>query len=54
MITLTVELGVRSYPIVIGSELLGSSGLFDPYLAGRDVLIVTNEIVAPLYLAPLQ
>ena len=54
MITLTVELGVRSYPIVIGSDLLGSSGLFDPYLAGRDVLIVTNEIVAPLYLAPLQ
>lgn len=54
MITLTVELGARSYPILIGSGLLGSSGLLDPYLAGRDVLIVTNEIVAPLYLDPLQ
>lgn len=54
MITLKVELGVRSYPIFIGSDLLSTSGLFDPYLAGRDVLIVTNEIVAPLYLDPLQ
>ena len=54
MITLTVELGVSSYPIIIGSDLLSTSGLFDPYLAGRDVLIVTNEIVAPLYLDPLQ
>lgn len=54
MITLTVELGARSYPIVIGSGLLGSSGLLDPYVVGRDVLIVTNEVVAPLYLDPLQ
>ena len=54
MITLTVELGVRSYPIVIGSGLFGSSGLLDPYVLGRDVLIVTNEVVEPLYLDPLK
>ena len=48
----TVELGERSYPIVIGSHLLGSFDLA-PYVAGDDCLIVTNETVAPLYLNSL-
>jgi len=54
MITLTVELGARSYPIIIGGGLFGSNGLLDPYVLGRDVLIVTNEVVEPLYLEPLK
>jgi 3-dehydroquinate synthase len=54
MINLKVELGARSYPIQIGTGLLNQSGLLDPYLAGKDVLIVTNEVVAPLYLKPLE
>ncbi|MDL0433379.1 3-dehydroquinate synthase [Marinobacter sp. TBZ242] len=46
---LKVELGDRSYPIVIGQGLLGSYDL-SPYVRGSKVMIVTNETVAPLYL----
>lgn len=46
---LTVELGERSYPILIGQGLLGSRDLSE-YAQGSQVLIVTNETVAPLYL----
>ena len=51
--TLTVDLGDRSYPIVIGRALL--DGKFDlaPYLRSTDCLVVTNETVAPLYLERL-
>lgn len=54
MQTLTVDLGERSYPIYIGEGLLVRSDLFKPHLAGRQVAIVTNETVAPLYLDTLQ
>ncbi|MFC4259087.1 3-dehydroquinate synthase [Marinobacter lacisalsi] len=46
---LRVELGDRSYPILIGKGLLGSFDL-TPYVSGRTVMIVTNTTVAPLYL----
>ncbi|MEQ9546712.1 MAG: 3-dehydroquinate synthase [Marinobacter sp.] len=46
---LQVDLGDRSYPIFIGDGLLGSMDL-TPYVAGGQVMIVTNETVAPLYL----
>mgnify|MGYP000406890120 CR=1 FL=1 len=46
---LTVELGDRSYPIIIGSGLMGSIDL-SQYVTGSQVMIVTNETVAPLYL----
>ena len=52
---LTVQLGERSYPILIGSGLL--SARCEPLLAlaqGRQVAIVTNDVVAPLYAGPLQ
>lgn len=49
---LTVELGDRSYPIVIGAGLLGSYDL-SSYIRGRDCLIVSNVTVAPLYLDKL-
>ena len=48
--TITVDLDTRSYPIYIGSGLLGRAGLLEPHIAGRDVLAVTNTTVAPLYL----
>ena len=48
--TLEVALGDRSYPIHIGPGLLGDRGGLAPWLAGRQVMIVTNETVAPLYL----
>jgi 3-dehydroquinate synthase len=50
MRTLRVELGARGYPIFVGAGLLGRPDLVAPYLAGSRVLVVTNEIVAPLYL----
>jgi len=50
--TLTVELGDRSYPIVIGSGLLDGFDLGE-YLAGPDWTVVTNETVGPLYLDKL-
>jgi len=51
--TLNVQLGDRSYPILIGEGLLAQSRLFSEQLAARDVLIVSNTTVAPLYLATL-
>lgn len=48
--TLTVALGERSYPIHIGSGLLSDPGLYRPHVRGSQVMIVTNETVAPLYL----
>jgi 3-dehydroquinate synthase len=51
--TLNVELGSRTYPILIGAGLLGSAEAF-ARLAARDVLVVSNSTVAPLYMAPLR
>ncbi len=48
--TLDVDLGVRSYPIHIGPGLIDDPELYRPHVSGSQVLIVTNEIVAPLYL----
>ncbi len=53
MKTLQVKLGKngeRSYPIFIGQNLLGKTELVEPYVKGSQVLIVSNETVAPLYL----
>ena len=50
MKTLHVVLGKRSYPIYIGSGLLDRGELLAPHIAGRQVMIVSNETVAPLYL----
>ena len=54
MQTLHVDLGERSYPIYIGAGLLARSDLLVPHIAGRQVAIVTNETVAPLYLEALE
>lgn len=52
--TITVDLGARSYPIVIGRGLLGGSFDLARYVTGNDCLVVTNETVAPLYLQQLR
>ncbi len=54
MITLDVALGDRSYPIFIGENLLEKKELIQPYLAGSEVMVVSNETVAPLYLDALM
>jgi 3-dehydroquinate synthase len=51
--TLKVELGSRSYPILIGAGLLAQADLLREHIAARDVLIVSNTTVAPLYLDTL-
>ena len=53
MQSITVDLGDRSYPIYIGSGLLGSDFDFCRHVHGPDCLVVTNETVAPLYLDAL-
>jgi 3-dehydroquinate synthase len=50
---LTVELGTRRYPIHIGSGLLAQGGWAEA-IRGRDVLVVTDANVAPLYLAAVE
>ncbi len=52
METIVVELGERSYPIHIGPGLLADSALYGS--TAKQALIVTNEVVAPLYLARVQ
>lgn len=49
MQTLYVELGERRYPIFIGSDLTPAT-LLAPYILSKQVMIVSNETVAPLYL----
>lgn len=53
MQTLTVDLKERSYPIHIGAHLLHQPGLLLPHLTQKQVAIVTNTTVAPLYLDQL-
>lgn len=50
METLHVDLGERSYPIYIGSGLLDRMSDLLPALSGKQVLVVTNTTIAPLYL----
>ncbi|EAT12421.1 3-dehydroquinate synthase [Bermanella marisrubri] len=50
MQTLNVDLGDRSYPIFVGSGLIENTQLILPYVAGQQVMIVTNDTIAPLYL----
>jgi len=48
--TISVDLGDRSYPIVIGSGLLDGGLDLSEFVPGPNCLIVSNETVAPLYL----
>lgn len=54
MRTLNVALGNRAYPIHIGRGLLSDADLITPHLKTRRAFIVTNDVVAPLYLARLR
>jgi 3-dehydroquinate synthase len=54
MQTLNVDLNERAYPIHIGTELLTRSELILPHLARKQVAIVTNTTIAPLYLDALS
>jgi len=45
-----VDLDTRGYPILIGAGLLSVPGCLSPYVGGKQVLVVTNDRVGPLYL----
>ena len=51
---LIVDLGDRSYPIYIGPKRLSQAGLIKKHVCGNSVLIVSNDVVAPLYLEETQ
>lgn len=45
-----VSLGDRSYPIYIGEALLNDAEIVLRHVHGSQILVVTNETIAPLYL----
>lgn len=51
MQTVTVELGPRSYPVHIGEGLLRHGDVLSSAVGDGSILVVTNDIVGPLYLA---
>ena len=50
MKTLNINLGDRSYPIYLGQKLLSDTEIFHRHAKANTIAIVTNDIVAPLYL----
>ena len=45
-----IDLGDRSYPILIGPDLLTNQKLLSETISARNVFVVTNNRVGPLYL----
>lgn len=54
MLTLSVPLGTRTYPIYIGPGLLGQSIHYHRHIPASQVMVITNETVAPYYLDKVQ
>lgn len=54
MQTVLVELEQANYPIYIGAGLLSVSELLQSHISNDQVLIITNQTVAPLYLEMVQ
>lgn len=52
--TVHIDLGDRSYPIVIAADLLGQAATFAACPDAAQAVIVTNTTVQPLYAAQLQ
>ena len=51
---LSVTLGDRSYAIHIGAGLLDDEQLYAEHVASRNVAVVTNRVIAPLYLERMR
>jgi 3-dehydroquinate synthase len=47
--TLNVDLGDRSYPILIGRGLIEDAEALERHIPARDIVLVSNVTVAPLY-----
>ena len=52
--TVHIDLGDRSYPIVIAADVLGQAATFAQCPAASQAVIVTNTTVAPYYAQQLQ
>jgi len=52
--SLRVSLGERSYPIHIGAGLIGRGELYRPHVGGGGVVVVSNAVVAPIYLEAVR
>ena len=56
--TLEVELPLpevdRGYPIIIGRALLSDGAFWQSLIAGRGVILVTDDQVGPLYASTLK
>ncbi|MDR2012753.1 MAG: 3-dehydroquinate synthase [Rhodanobacter sp.] len=52
--TLEVALGERAYPIHVGAGLLADAARWRAAIHGKHVLVVSNDVVAPLYLSRVQ
>ena len=50
MKTINIDLGDRSYPIYVGEQLIGNPTILHDHIHTKNVVIVTNTTVAPLYL----
>ncbi len=53
-VSVPIDLGDRSYAIVIGADLFADTASYDGLPRGGHALIVSNETVAPLYLDDLR
>lgn len=51
---LVVKLGKRSYPIIIGSALLGSRETLAAHAGASKLLVVTDDVVGPLWMPKLE
>jgi len=54
MQTVQVSLADRPYPIHIGPGLVGNADALAPFVKGSGVAIVTNETLAPMFLARVR
>ncbi|MCH7506260.1 MAG: 3-dehydroquinate synthase [Proteobacteria bacterium] len=54
MITVEVKLASSSYPVYLGSGLLTAAELLERHLGSGKTLIVSNDVVAPLYLGQVR
>jgi 3-dehydroquinate synthase len=51
---LEVKLGRRAYPILIGPGLLGSSEVLSEHAGASRLLVVTDDVVGPLWMPKLE
>ena len=54
MKTIEVELAANGYPVYLGRDILSDPELWRRHLGSGKVLVVSNEVVAPLYMDILE